>query len=133
MTNQHTDEMWEAFPAKRFANESHIAFVTMLAVGANNLCDEQLWKDLCNEAGRRLHGSAGYQAATASADAEWRALCEKLVGAISAAQKATKMRDYIDEYPEPSGNAKVRFYDEMRAAEACVAEALAEAKLRGVV
>lgn len=39
---------------KRFSDESDVAFVTMLRVAANNLCDEQLWKDLCNEAADRL-------------------------------------------------------------------------------
>ena len=61
--NQQTDEMRVAFPARRLADESHIAFVAMLAFGANNLCTEQLWKDLCNEAGRRLHRAARYEAA----------------------------------------------------------------------
>lgn len=44
----------ERLNPKRFSNESDVAFVTMLRAAANNLCDEQLWKDLCNEAADRL-------------------------------------------------------------------------------
>jgi hypothetical protein len=39
---------------KRFSDAKDSHFIEMLRVGANNLCDEQLWKDLCAEAAVRL-------------------------------------------------------------------------------